>query len=108
MLCPSDVVPRCQGLCGSQKYTLRSVATVKALCLAISSPRSHVSERRRVLEEFRGSTAISSSASGSVVVGVTVGPTVYLLPVNTVLLTAGCAPSGPWAPREMTELRCRT
>ncbi len=29
-------VPRCQGLCGSQKYTFTSVATVNALCLAIS------------------------------------------------------------------------
>src|ERR1039458_451617 len=28
-------VPRCQGLCGSQKYTFTSVATVNALCLAI-------------------------------------------------------------------------
>jgi hypothetical protein len=32
-------VPRCQGLCGSQKYTFTFVATVKLLCLAISSPR---------------------------------------------------------------------
>src|ERR1035438_4741360 len=33
-------VPRCQGLCGSQKYTFTSVATVNALCLAISNPPS--------------------------------------------------------------------
>src|SRR5215472_19192292 len=44
-----SLVPRCQGLCGSQKYTCTSVATVNSLCLAISSPRSHVSERRRVV-----------------------------------------------------------
>jgi len=35
------------GLCGSQKTTFTLVATVKLLCLAISSPRSQVSERRR-------------------------------------------------------------
>src|ERR1019366_8125830 len=38
-------VPRCQGLCGSQKYTFTFVATVKVLCLAISSPPSQVNER---------------------------------------------------------------
>jgi hypothetical protein len=27
-----SLVPRCQGLCGSQKYTFTSVATVKVLC----------------------------------------------------------------------------
>jgi len=46
-------VPRCLGLCGSQKYTCTSVATVKSLCFAISSPRSHVSERRRVAGSLR-------------------------------------------------------
>src|ERR1022692_1832324 len=46
-------VPRCQGLCGSQKYTFTSVATVNALCLAISKPRSHVSERRNVAGSLR-------------------------------------------------------
>ena len=30
-------VPRCQGLCGSEKYTFTLVATVNALCLAISN-----------------------------------------------------------------------
>jgi hypothetical protein len=42
-----SLVPRCQGLCGSQKYIFTFVATVKVLCLAISSPRSQVNERRR-------------------------------------------------------------
>ena len=42
-----SLVPRCQGLCGSQKKTCTLVATVKVLCLAISSPRSQVNERRR-------------------------------------------------------------
>jgi hypothetical protein len=45
--------PRCQGLCGSQKYTFTSVATVKLLCLAISSPRSQVKERRRAAGSLR-------------------------------------------------------
>ena len=35
-------VPRCHGLCGSQKYTFTFVATVKRLCEANSVPRSHV------------------------------------------------------------------
>lgn len=39
-----SLVPRCQGLCGSQKYTLTSVAIVKSLWLAISGPRSQVKE----------------------------------------------------------------
>ena len=46
-------VPRCQGLYGSQKYTFTSVATVKLLCWAISSPRSQsasAAEMRRVYE----------------------------------------------------------
>ena len=36
--------PLCQGLCGSQKYTSMSVARVKRLWSAISSPRSQVSD----------------------------------------------------------------
>src|SRR5258705_13859164 len=36
--------PRCHGLCGSQKYTATSVASVNRLCCAISLPRSHVSD----------------------------------------------------------------
>lgn len=35
--------PRCQGLCGSQKYTAISVATVNRAWCAIPCPRSHVS-----------------------------------------------------------------
>src|SRR5271163_4599405 len=46
-------VPRCQGLCGSQKYTFTLVATVKVLCLAISSPRFHVNDRRRDVGSLR-------------------------------------------------------
>src|SRR6266436_968927 len=46
-------VPRCQGLCGAQKETCTSVATVNALCLAISNPRYHVNERRRVAGSLR-------------------------------------------------------
>jgi hypothetical protein len=41
-----SLAPCCQGLCGSQKYTFSSVATVKLSCLAISSPRPQVNERR--------------------------------------------------------------
>jgi Transposase DDE domain group 1 len=36
--------PRCHGLCGSQKYTRTSVATVKVLCATSSVPRSQVSD----------------------------------------------------------------
>jgi hypothetical protein len=39
-----SLVPRCQGLCGSQKYTFTLVATVNSLCLAISKPRSQVTQ----------------------------------------------------------------
>ncbi len=39
-----SLLPRCQGLCGSQKYTPTSVATVNRLCCASSVPRSHVNE----------------------------------------------------------------
>ena len=46
-------MPRCQGLCGSQKYTFTFVATVKLLCLAISNPRSQVNERRKDAGSFR-------------------------------------------------------
>src|SRR6266404_2114807 len=56
-------VPRCQGLCGSQKYTFTSVATVKSLCFAISSPRSHVIERRRVAGSLRGGKCPGGSIS---------------------------------------------
>src|SRR6476646_2135712 len=39
-------VPRCHGLCGSQKYTCTPDAIVNGTCAAISFPRSHVSDRR--------------------------------------------------------------
>ena len=48
-----SLVQRCHGLCGSQKYTFTSVATVNSLCLAISCPRSQVSERRRLAGSLR-------------------------------------------------------
>jgi hypothetical protein len=48
-----SLLPRCQGLCGSQKYTFTFVATVKLLCWAISSPRSQVNERRSEAGSFR-------------------------------------------------------
>src|SRR3984893_14449270 len=54
------------GLCGSQKKTCTLVATVKLLCLAISSPRSQVNERRRVaggLRTFRLSAARTVAVS---------------------------------------------
>src|SRR6266404_3050359 len=58
-------VPRCQGLCGSQKYTCTSVATVKSLCFAISSPRSQVNERRKVAGSLR--TCLLNAATTSAV-----------------------------------------
>jgi hypothetical protein len=38
--------PRCQGLLGSQKYTCTPLSTVNWAWRAISTPWSHVSERR--------------------------------------------------------------
>src|ERR1039457_5258080 len=56
-----SLVPRCHGLCGSQKYTFTFVSTVKLLCLAISCPRSQVNERRRVAGSL--STCLLSAAT---------------------------------------------
>ena len=49
-----SLVPRCHGLCGSQKYTGRPVSIRSCACWAISAPWSQVSDRR--------------SCSGSVVI----------------------------------------
>jgi hypothetical protein len=41
-----SLLPRCQGLRGSQKYTWTPVSTVNLVCSAISLPWSQVSDRR--------------------------------------------------------------
>ena len=35
-----SLLPRCHGLCGSQKYTATPVRSVSLACIAISRPRS--------------------------------------------------------------------
>nr|KEP23651.1 hypothetical protein DA06_06330 [Georgenia sp. SUBG003] len=52
--------PRCQGLCGSQKYTGRSVAKVISAWRAISRPWSQVSERRSCSGRVRMALTIAS------------------------------------------------
>src|SRR5205823_7640075 len=41
-----SLVPRCHGLCGSQKYTWSPVSIRSLACSAISAPWSQVSDRR--------------------------------------------------------------
>ena len=67
--------PRCQGLCGSQKYTFTSVATVKSLCLAISSPRSQVNDRRRVAGSFRTCLLNAPTTSAVSLLGILISMT---------------------------------
>src|SRR5215813_9707562 len=56
-----SLLPRCQGLRGSQKYTCTLVATVKFLWSAISLPRSQVKERRSSCGSLR--TCLPSAAT---------------------------------------------
>jgi hypothetical protein len=58
-----SLVPRCHGLCGSQKYTFTLVATVNFLWPAISNPRFPGQRAPQVCREFTNMLAQGSNDS---------------------------------------------
>ena len=61
--------PRCQGLCGSQKYTGTEVVMLNCWCWDISSPWSQVKDRRKWAGRVMAVLVSASRTASAVLLG---------------------------------------